>query len=178
MAHRQQRKFFEVTRKKYPQAFHQVRVVDCGSLDVNGCLRDLFTESEYIGVDVRSGQNVDLVSPIHEVPLPDGAFDTVVSAEMLEHDPYWVESLQRMYALCKPGGWIVLSAAAPGRKEHGTSQHPDAGVTYGVLPAYYRNISAADLRFAFQGLPFAMSKTSAHLKHCDIYFVGQKQLPS
>lgn len=174
MAHTEQRRFFRKVCKRFPMSFQKVRALDCGSLNVNGTLRDLFVESDYVGVDIMSGPNVDVVSPIHEVPLADASFDTVVSAEMLEHDPYWSQSLQRMYALLKPGGLLVLSAAGLGRLEHGTMAHPDAGRLYSVLPAYYRNIAPADLTQAFDGLPFTSSKIGIDKRHRDIYFVGRK----
>lgn len=176
MAHRQQRKFFANLRKRFPGAFHQVRVVDCGSLDVNGSLKDLFTESEYIGVDIRPGKNVDLVSVVHQLPLEDGTFDTVVSAEMLEHDEHWRASLRRMTALLKPGGLLAISAAGAGRAVHGTEAVPDVDqMIYGTSPTYYRNLTPADLHEAFDDAldqHFRMWDIARHLGHCDLYFFG------
>jgi SAM-dependent methyltransferase len=176
MAHHQQRKFFTKLRKRFPEKFRYVRVLDCGSLDVNGSLKELFTESEYIGVDIRPGKNVDLVSPVHQLPLEDGAFDTVVSAEMLEHDEHWQASLRRMVALLKPGGLLAISAAGEGRPVHGTDAIPDVDqATYGTSPSYYRNLTPADLHAAFDDAMdehFRVWDIGRHLEHCDLYFFG------
>ena len=62
----------------------------------------LFAAREYVGLDWRPGPGVDVVSLVHEYK-PGRHFDTVISTEMLEHDPHWRESVQRMIELVKPG---------------------------------------------------------------------------
>lgn len=42
MAHKEQKEFFDSVREKYPQYFKEVKVIDLGSLDVNGSLKELF----------------------------------------------------------------------------------------------------------------------------------------
>ncbi len=161
MAHPEQRQFFERVKHMHPWSFKDVNVLDCGSLNVNGTLRDLFTGGTYTGVDVVAGPGVDVVGKVHEFGIkhfsehdpaeckilvtPD--FDTIVSAEMLEHDPYWRESLQRMYALLKPHGLLAISCAGPGRPEHGTPRTtgPQAVWTDPANPDYYLNISDKDI---------------------------------
>lgn len=52
------------------------RVLDCGSLDVNGAFRDSFSEHEYMGSDISPGRNVDVVQPDpFTLPFPDSHFD-------------------------------------------------------------------------------------------------------
>lgn len=143
MAHSEQRDFFERVQSLFPQAFKNVRAIDCGSLDVNGSLEDLFSrKSKYIGVDIVPGPNVNLVCKVHELPIPSPLFDTVVSAEMLEHDEFWRDSLKRMYDVLRPGGLLVLSCAGPTRPEHGTR---GTGNEWGTSPDYYRNLSQEDI---------------------------------
>lgn len=145
MSHTAQREFFERVQSKFPQAFRNVKVLDCGSLDVNGSLIDLFSRSStYIGIDIVPGPNVNLVCKTHELPTPTPLFDTVVSAEMLEHDEFWQDSLRRMYSVLKPGGLMVISCAGPTRPEHGTSR---TGHVWGTSPDYYRNISQEDIQY-------------------------------
>jgi SAM-dependent methyltransferase len=98
-----------------------------------------------------AGPGVDVVGKVHEF-WPAGAradftYDTIVSAEMLEHDPYWRESLRRMYALLKPHGLLAISCAGPGRPEHGTPRTtgPQAVWTDPANPDYYLNISDKDI---------------------------------
>ena len=64
-----------------------LRILEFGSHDVNGSPRSLFNGCrDYIGVDPWDGPGVDVVSTAQEY---DGqaAFDVVISAETLEHDP-------------------------------------------------------------------------------------------
>jgi SAM-dependent methyltransferase len=178
MSHSEQRRFFKRVRQRFPEAFTRVGVLDCGSLNVNGTLRDLFTDSDYCGVDIRPGPNVDYVSRIHELPFAAGAFDTVVSAEMLEHDEYWRESLQAMYEMLRGGGLLAISAAGTGRKEHGTQRATDGNRLYGTSPDYYRNLTRADILTAFDGqmdAHFSFWRIGGDTGHADIYFVGRKR---
>lgn len=156
MAHAAQQAFFARVRAEVPSAFTRVKVLDCGSLDVNGTLRDFFTrESIYVGVDLRPGRNVDIVGRVDDLTaFPDGYFDTVVSAEMLEHDEFWPLSLRMMYRLLRPGGLLAFSCAAPGRAEHGTRTVPDPAGGYdglwGTSPDYYRPLNFADVTQVFR----------------------------
>ena len=50
---------------------------------------------------------------------------------MLEHDPHWRESVQRMIELVKPGGTLIITCAAPGRGEHELACSPERGVLPG-----------------------------------------------
>lgn len=65
---------------------HAWRVLECGSLDVNGSVRALFDRTSYHGIDIRAGAGVDEVADANDLPFDDDSFDVVVSTEMLEHD--------------------------------------------------------------------------------------------
>ena len=157
MAHDAQRAFFRRVRAQFPEHFRGVRVLDCGSLNVNGSLREFFDECAYIGIDIRAGRDVDHVTLVHEY-RPPHPFDTVVSSEMLEHDEHWEESLQAMLRALRPGGLLALSCAGPDRPEHGTTHAPDTiggpqgDGLWGTSPDYYRTISFWDLNIAFRSL--------------------------
>ena len=128
----------EVKLKFFPhyEPFHNARVLDCGSRDINGNNRFLFTNSEYVGVDICQGPNVDVVSPIHELTYPENSFDTVICAEVLEHDPHWIESIRNMIRMLKPGGLLIITCAGPERGPH--SMHQAGGLTEGE---YYHNLA-------------------------------------
>ena len=59
----------------------EVRVLDIGSYNVNGCYRALFqgTEAKYTGLDVTAGPNVDIVpeDPYKWSEIQDNSFDYV-----------------------------------------------------------------------------------------------------
>ncbi len=75
------------------------RILECGSLNVNGSIKDILevdtNKNEYVGLDWRAGNYVDVVSLAHEYN-PGHQFDSVLSASMLEHDPYWDKSITNM----------------------------------------------------------------------------------
>lgn len=155
-------------------------MADFGSLDINGCNRGLFFECDYLGIDVGPGRNVDLVSPAHLAPIPNTAFDVVVSTECLEHDRYWKLTLKKAYEVLKPGGLFFFSCATTGRAEHGTSR-TDRGSSPFTLD-YYMNLTESNIREAYRELlskqiedlyrPF-LFETPDH--SADLYFRGIKR---
>lgn len=109
------------------------KILDYGSLDVNGSFRDFCPEgAEYIGVDMVSGSGVDIV--LHDpckVPLPDESIDVILSSSAFEHDPMFWQTFLEMLRLLKPGGVIYVNAPSNGAV-HRYSQdswrfYPDSG---------------------------------------------------
>ena len=92
------------------------KTLDIGSLDVNGNLRDLF--SDYIGLDMRDGDNVDVVANSHNLPFDDEVFDLVTCVEMLEHDDNPFKTLDEIYRVLKTGGKVILSASGISFPKH------------------------------------------------------------
>lgn len=170
MAHQAQHQFFEFVKDKYPDSFNKVIAIDCGSLDVNGSLKDLFTDSVYLGIDIVPGKNVDMVTKTHELSGT-REYDTVVSAEMLEHDEYWAKSLKKMYDICKNGGLIAISAAGEGRAEHGTTR---TGNIWGTSSDYYQNITEDMIRSVYKEDMFKEMGIGSNDRAKDIYFYGIK----
>lgn len=89
------------------------RVLEVGSLNVNGTVKHLFSDAEeYIGIDFRDGKDVDIVMNAHDIPtrFMENSFDTVICMDMLEHDDrFWI-TLSAINFVLKPGGflWIVM----------------------------------------------------------------------
>lgn len=118
--------FWKELAEQYPEDFKRKRVGEFGSFNMNdpeNLPRSLTIDCEYVGIDWRDGPNVDHVSLAHEVDLP--PFDTIVSASMLEHDPYWDKSIERMVELLKPGGLLALTWGAAGNPHHCAAEAPD-----------------------------------------------------
>ena len=65
MAHEEQKIFLESVKSKFSEKFKNCRVLDIGSLDINGNNRFLFENYEYIGLDIGEGNNVDIVCRGH-----------------------------------------------------------------------------------------------------------------
>lgn len=93
-------------------------VLEVGSLDVNGSVRNLF-RGEYVGLDMREGKGVDVVADASDLPFADRSFGVVVSTEMLEHclKPY--EAVREMGRVLTSRGELLLTARGPGFPRHG-----------------------------------------------------------
>mgnify|MGYP001811023326 CR=1 FL=1 len=77
--HEQQFQFVQAVSQFIPNYFDSSRVLEIGSLDINGSVRVLFSNCEYIGIDIGSVACVDLVIHGQDYAAPSGYFDTVIS---------------------------------------------------------------------------------------------------
>lgn len=91
-------------------------VLDVGSRDVEGNIRDLFLNQNYTGVDMIGGNNVDIVVNGHDMAeyFKGRQFDLVFSFDTFEHDNAFWKTIDNIYQLVKPGGWFVVGV--PGRR--------------------------------------------------------------
>jgi len=146
MAHIEQLRFFSQSFDAFPEIFKKStsKVIDLGSLDINGGPHSLL-QLNYIGTDIGEGPNVDLVCPSQELGFDSESFDSAISTECFEHNPFWRESLGQMARLTRQGGVVIWSAAGIGRAIHGTSKSKDNGVSAPFVATssdYYRNLDA------------------------------------
>jgi predicted SAM-dependent methyltransferase len=68
------------------------RVLEVGSLDHNGNPRHFFPDSEYIGIDAKDGDNVDIVMDAKAIAteFTGRRFDAVLALHVFEHiDRFW-----------------------------------------------------------------------------------------
>ena len=136
--HKEVREFIERMRDRFPKEFQGAKVIEMGSLDVNGSPRRYFNGGRYLGVDWRQGKGVDVVSFAHEYSRRSpGYFDFAISTEMLEHDPYSRSSVRKMLTLIRRGGCLLITCAGPGRHAHDVATSP--------RPDHYANIDMMDL---------------------------------
>jgi SAM-dependent methyltransferase len=93
-----------------------VRVLEIGSLDVNGSLRDFARPNwRYVGADHVAGKGVDVVlNPNERLPFDDGAFDVVVATSVLEHDPFFWETFEDLARVLAPEGLIYINSPSNG----------------------------------------------------------------
>lgn len=148
--------------------------MDVGSVDINGSAKSYFSNCDYLGIDVAPGKGVDLVCKGEEYDGPDNYFDTVVSGEVMEHNPHWVETMRNMIRVCKPGGLVIMTCAGLGRGEHGTTRTADDPLlSVQIGWDYYRNLKESDFRKsgAVEGLECVFIPN--YYKY-DLYMVGIK----
>lgn len=110
----------------HPEAYEYVQrfatdeplsVLDIGGRNVNGTVRDLFPNADYVALDIREGEGVDIVADA-ATWVPDRQFDLVVCTETFEHTPDWPRICVTAFVACKPGGRVVLTMAGPNRPPH------------------------------------------------------------
>ena len=138
MAHKEQIEYCLSIKKKFPDYFIAKRVLDAGSMDINGNNNYLFEDCKITKLDLGEGKNVDTICPVHK--YKSGIlFDCIISTEMLEHDRYYEKSLKTMFDLLKSDGLLILTAAANRRKEHGTHRTDVHSSPYTL--DYYKNVT-------------------------------------
>lgn len=169
--HLEVQQFVNKVKIDYPQFFDKKKILEVGSLNVNGSVRVMFKDCNYIGIDVGKGGGVDIVCPIHEYIHPE-EFDTVISTEMLEHDKYWEQSLKQMWNNLKKGGILIFTCAGPNRPEHGTIMFSSNDAPF--TTDYYRNISIEDFSSILPPHLFNTYYISYSREKADLYFYGIK----
>jgi SAM-dependent methyltransferase len=176
MAHQEQLDFIASIKKISPAHFSNCRVLEIGSLDINGTTRAQFSGCAYTGIDVAAGPGVDVVCEGQKFGAPEASFDTVISCEVMEHNPFWKETFLNMVRLAKPDGLIIMTCGTLGRPEHGTSRtNADASpLTVSKGWEYYKNLTEAD--FVSGGLASSLDswRFLANWRAYDLYFVGSK----
>ena len=179
MAHIQQQEYCLRVKRLLPSFFSEKLVLDIGSLDVNGNNQDLFDDCLYLGLDIATGKNVDIIVPGHELALPNETFDVVVSTECFEHDRFYDRTLCNIVRLLKPGGLFLFSCATTGRPEHGTLRTTagDAPLLaqFGDWANYYKNLDEADIRAVLDiDTLFTKYQFEVNEENHDLYFWGIK----
>lgn len=172
------RNFLATAAASFPGMFAGRRVLEIGSLDINGGVRDLFLGCRYIGLDVAPGRGVDVVCQGQDYDAPDGSFDVVLSCEAMEHNPHWRETFANMARLCRPGGLVLMTCATFGRHEHGTrrSETGSSPLTCSLDWEYYRNLGRADLARALDlEASFSSWRTWSNWRSYDLYFAGVRR---
>ena len=174
MAHSQQRDFFLSVKQQKPEAFADVEVLEVGSLNINGTVRDFFQSTRYIGADVAPGRDVDVVCNGENLNYPDESFDVAVSAECFEHNPEWVATFRNMWRMSKK--YVLMTCASEGRAEHGTTRSDPGSSPLTLSWDYYRNLTEQDFRAEFNlDEMFANYYFEYNPNSCDLYFYGEKK---
>jgi SAM-dependent methyltransferase len=113
-----------VAQHLHPNQVTGRRVLDVGSADFNGSIKPIimsYKPSEYVGIDIINGKNVDRILPAHHIVAEFGerSFDIILCLEMLEHATLWKESLVNLKRALKPGGLLFLTTRSFGFPLHG-----------------------------------------------------------
>lgn len=146
-------------------------VLEYGSANINGSVRDLFTADRpvfrYHGIDMFDGPGVDEVADASAYQ-PSWQPDIIVCAEVLEHAPDPAAIVANAHATLGPGGLFLMTCASDKRAEHsgidgGFTLHPEE---------VYQRIKPADVRAWFRC--FRYRHVVVGRFGLDIYATGEK----
>jgi SAM-dependent methyltransferase len=101
--------FLESIKELRPDLFKNSRVLEVGSKDINGTVREKFDNCEYSGVDIQSGDGVDIVGHLCDITddLHD-SYDIILCMNVLEHDRLWRKTLIECCNRISENGKIVI----------------------------------------------------------------------
>jgi SAM-dependent methyltransferase len=96
-----------------------VSVVEVGSQNINGSIREAITGTPYTGVDTCAGSDVDVVlADFYTLPFESSSIDAVVCSSAFEHTQlFWVMFLEVLRVL-KPNGLFYVNAPSNGGGLH------------------------------------------------------------
>lgn len=155
-----------------PDFFNETRVLEIGSLDVNGTVRVFFNGCDYTGLDIGPGPKVDVVCHGEDFGAAARQYDVVLSTEVFEHAPNWDLVMLNMIRLMKGNGMLLFSCASSGSGQHGTSLFiPEAAPHVSASTDYYRNLVEDDFRAAFRFEYWFADHYFIYDQNC-LYFVG------
>ena len=179
MTHPAQSNFIKTLSEKFPDNFNNIKMIEVGSLCINGSIRGFFKDCDYIGYDVGEGKNVDVVYDGINFNQAHNIFDTAGSCNCFEHNPHWVSNFKDMHGMLKPGGLLFITVPTIGSEEHGTTRtDPNSSpLTVGLGWDYYKNLTEEDFREhfnldeMFSGYKFELCFDDTK----DLYFYGIKR---
>lgn len=146
------------------------RVLEFGSLDINGNVRDLVGADYYHGIDLVAGPGVDEVADATSYGSEE-KYDAVICCEVLEHlrDKAGIidsaaKCLRPRGCCQKPGGLFIITCATFGRAEH-------SAVDGGALRdgEWYENINPAMLKLGLTHQGFEPQEMKFDFERGDLY---------
>lgn len=174
MAHKEQQDYCTLIKGLFPAHFWRMRVLEIGSLDINGTVRDYFWRCSYEGIDIGPGPGVDNICAGHEFRAADGYYDVVVCCEVAEHDQYYPMTVLNAVRMLRPGGLFLFTCATTGRAEHGTTRTSPFASPY--TNDYYQNVTESTIR-AIPGFTDAWQflRITVNQSSCDLQIAGIKK---
>jgi len=152
--------------EKYLSPESSLRILDVGSMDVNGTYRSIFDRPnwQYTGIDIAKGQNVDIVidSNFQWQGVEEGIYDVVVCGQTFEHVKAVWRLAEKIGRVCKVDGICII-----------------------VVPwnARYHPYPIDCWRIMLDGMAFLMTECApfgiieCYFSEDDTFFVGRKLGP-
>lgn len=111
----------------------ELLIVDVGSLDVNGSLRQFAPlGSQYVGVDFVDGKGVDVIlTDPYTLPFETASVDAVICSSVYEHSEFFWLLFLELLRILKPTGLLYINAPSNGAMHRYPIDawrfYPDAG---------------------------------------------------
>lgn len=101
---------------KYSGEFVEPTIVEIGSQDVNGSLREVAPPCKYVGLDFQPAKGVDIVlEDAYHFPLEDNYAHIVITSSCFEHsEMFWLTFLEGVRIL-KDNGLFYINAPSRGQ---------------------------------------------------------------
>lgn len=120
-------------------------VLDVGGADVNGSVREQFSNANFTGLDIEPAPGVEIVADAASYRLCSGhpGYEVVIATELFEHAERWREIIATMSCCLDRNGpqLLIATCASDGRPPHGA--RGEWGVPEGQ---FYGNVSPHELR--------------------------------
>lgn len=189
MAHKEQISYVNEVKNNFPNYFKNKKVLGIGTFDVCGTEDQFFDECDYSGLDLGPGPGVNIVCPAQDYNAPDQTYDTIISCECFEHNPYYKETIQNAVRLLKSNGMFLFTCATTGRAVHGTKSLEEESKkkykNWKTMPNvivenwdndYYKNLTEQDIRDCIDvDSIFSNYEFKVENNHFDLYFWGIKR---
>lgn len=189
MAHIEQINYVNKIKLKLPNFFISKKALGIGTFKINSTENIFFENCDYSGLDLGPGDGVDIVCPAQDYDAPDSTYDTIISCECFEHNPFYKETIQNIVRLLKSGGLFLFTCATTGRPIHGVkSLEEESKKKYSywkTMPNvikkdwdndYYKNLTEDDIRACIDiDRVFSSYEFEVEKNHCDLYFWGIKR---
>lgn len=143
------------------------RVLEFGSLNINGAVRDVIDAVRYHGIDLQEGPGVDEVADA-AMFRSTSRVDLVVCCEVLEHTP--IEGiLANAHQNLRGGGVLLVTCAT-------TPRAPHSAVDGGKLRVgeYYVNVDPDHLAATTELVGFVVQDLNVHFGRGDLYMRAKK----
>lgn len=141
-------------------------VLEIGSININGEVRQLLPDADWYGIDIIPGKGVDEVADGATFQPPEPV-DLAISCEVMEHTPKWREIVANMVSMVKPGGHVLITCAALNREPHsanGMAMKPGE---------FYKNINPIALQQELLKAGVASVKMREDVHQKDVYVLAQ-----
>ena len=189
MAHKEQTNYVNKIKQQFPNYFTNKKVLGIGTFNVCGTEDTYFDDCDYSGLDLGPGPGVDIVCPAQDYDAPNNTFDTIISCECFEHNPYYKETIQNAVRMLKSGGMFLFTCATTGRPVHGVKSLEEKSKekfpNWKTMPnvsrenwdnEYYKNLTEEDIRECLDfDDKFESYQFEVETNHCDLFFWGIKK---